>query len=43
MGAVLIGDAVRSFWRLALVPNVTGNASSAPSFKMVLGKIACTH
>jgi hypothetical protein len=43
VGAVLIGDAVQSFWRLALVPNVTGNASSAPSFKMVLGKLACTH
>ena len=41
-GAVLIGDAVQSFWRLTFVPNVAGNVSSL-SFKMVLGKMVCAH
>jgi hypothetical protein len=50
MGAVLIGDAIQSFWKFAFLgPNVAvssdGNAASGPSlpFKVVLGKIVCAH
>ncbi|KAL7515822.1 hypothetical protein ACHAWX_000897 [Stephanocyclus meneghinianus] len=50
MGAVLIGDAIQSFWKFAFLgPNVAlgsdGNVAngSSPPFKVVLGKTVCAH
>eukprot|EP00956_Cyclotella_meneghiniana_P041639 scaffold233066_cov74-Cyclotella_meneghiniana.AAC.4 len=44
VGGVLLGDAAQSFWRLAFVPgSIATNSASAPSFKIVLGKIVCAH